>query len=42
VPNRRDDIVMIEITLDGRTQAVKLAIYKTIAGEGKAQSVKTE
>jgi phenylpyruvate tautomerase PptA (4-oxalocrotonate tautomerase family) len=29
--NRTDDIVMIQITLNQRTQAVKLAIYKTIA-----------
>ena len=28
---RTDDIVMIQITLNQRTQAVKLAIYKTIA-----------
>ena len=28
---RTDDIVMIEITLNQRTQAVKLAIYKAIA-----------
>ncbi len=28
---RSDDIVMIQITLNQRTQAVKLAIYKTIA-----------
>jgi 4-oxalocrotonate tautomerase len=29
--NRSDDIVMIQITLNQRSQAVKLAIYKTIA-----------
>jgi 4-oxalocrotonate tautomerase len=28
---RSDDIVMIQITLNQRTQAVKLAIYKSIA-----------
>jgi phenylpyruvate tautomerase PptA (4-oxalocrotonate tautomerase family) len=28
---RTDDIVMIQITLNQRTQAVKLAIYKAIA-----------
>jgi 4-oxalocrotonate tautomerase len=28
---RTDDIVMIQITLNQRTQAVKLAIYKSIA-----------
>ena len=29
--NRTDDIVMIQITLNQRSQQVKLAIYKTIA-----------
>jgi phenylpyruvate tautomerase PptA (4-oxalocrotonate tautomerase family) len=29
--NRTDDIVLIQITLNQRTQAVKLAIYKAIA-----------
>jgi 4-oxalocrotonate tautomerase len=29
--NRTDDIVMIQITLNARAQAVKLALYKAIA-----------
>ena len=29
--NRTDDIVMIQITLNARTQAVKVALYKAIA-----------
>jgi 4-oxalocrotonate tautomerase len=32
---RTDDIVMIQITLNQRTQAVKLAIYKAIAARLK-------
>jgi 4-oxalocrotonate tautomerase len=40
---RTDDIVMIQITLNQRTQAVKLAIYKAIAERlGKKPGVRPE